>query len=114
MIQTDEEGNESVFNLFHAPSVFGNNLIFSSSPIYLSDIMTIKEVVVYDKATGQKYFDVVDQNGNSVPNVPRKDPMFLKDYVINSGFTLARNNNLNNTLPVIVRNANSKNALSEY
>lgn len=48
MMKTDEDGNESVFNLFHAPSVFGNNLIFSSSPIYLSDIMTLESVVIYE------------------------------------------------------------------
>ena len=74
----------------------------------------VKEVIVYDKATGQKYFDVVDQSGNSVPNVPRKDPMFLQDYVINSSFTSARNNNLNSVVPVIVRNANVKSSISEY
>lgn len=74
----------------------------------------VKEVIVYDKATGQKYFDVVDQSGNSVPNVPRKDPMFLQDYVINSSFTSARNNNLNSVVPVIVRNVNVKSSISEY
>ena len=48
MTKTDEDGNESVFNLFHAPSIFGNNLIFSSSPLYLSDIMTLEPVVLYE------------------------------------------------------------------
>lgn len=73
----------------------------------------VKEVIVYDKATGAKYFDVIDQNGNSVPGVPRKDPMFLEDYVINASFTYARNTNLNSTIPVVVINAGAR-GLGEY
>lgn len=48
MLKTDEDGNESVFNLFSAPSVFGNNLIFSSSPIYLSDIMLLEPSTIFE------------------------------------------------------------------
>lgn len=106
IVRADSGNLDSQYNNFQS------NMSPEQRMMILED--QVKEVIVYDKATGQKYFDVVDRSGNSVPNVPRKDPMFLQDYVINSSFTSARNNNLNSVLPVVVRNANSKNSLSEY
>ena len=64
----------------------------------------IKQVIVYDKATGQKYFDVVDLQGNSVPGVPRRDPMFLQDFTIDTRTKTARSVNLNESIPLVILN----------
>lgn len=66
----------------------------------------VKQVLVYDKATGQKYFDVVDMQGNSVPGVPRRDAMFLEDFTIDTRTKTARSINLNETIPLVVLNEN--------
>lgn len=39
-------GNEVVFNLLEKGELFGNNLIFSDSPIYKGDVIALQETVV--------------------------------------------------------------------
>ena len=75
-----------------------NRMILESNP-------NIKDVVVYDQATGNKYFDVVDMSTNqSVPNVPVRDAMFLEDCTIDTRNRIARNVNLNEVYPLIILN----------
>ena len=64
----------------------------------------IKDVLVYDQATGNKYFDKVDRSGNSVPGIERRDAMFLEDYTIDTRNKIARNVNLNDTIPLVILN----------
>ena len=75
-----------------------NRMILESNP-------NIKDVVVYDQATGNKYFDVVDMSTHqSVPNVPVRDAMFLEDCAIDTRNKIARNVNLNEVYPLIILN----------
>lgn len=72
----------------------------------------IQEVIIYDQATGKKYFDWIDAStGKSVPNMPKTDPSFLEDYTIDPRTRTAKNINLHNTMKVIYTN---EGVLNEY
>lgn len=65
----------------------------------------IQMCVVYDKATMNKWFQVMNiVTKEPVPNMPAKDPMFLEDTTIDVRNGIARNTNLNETYPLIVIN----------
>ena len=65
----------------------------------------VKQVVVYDAATGNKFFQMMDISTNQViPNVPTYDQMFMEDTTIDLANKIAKNINLNETFPVIVIN----------
>lgn len=74
----------------------------------------IKTVVVYDAANpANTYFDVVDiRTGQSIPNVPRPDAMFLENLNIVEREGIARDPYLDRTYPLIILNPNNK--LSRY
>ena len=62
-------------------------------------------VIVYDKATGAKSFEVVDSKTmQPVPNMPVPDPMFLADVSVDVRRKVARNTNLNQVYRVITVN----------
>jgi hypothetical protein len=55
----------------------------------------IQEVVCYNQDTQNMYFDILDvTTGQSVPNVPRKDSMFLENTTLDFTDMVARNNKL--------------------
>lgn len=63
----------------------------------------IKTVLVLNSTTGERYFDVIDTStGNSVPNMPKPDPMFLEDTIPYPNEGVARNTNLDITYPLII------------
>lgn len=101
-------------------SEFINNPTAEQATVMASNNPNIKTVVVYDEyaPVGQNVrFDVIDtQTGQSVPNVPRPDSMFLGDLKIEPEMGVAVNNNLNMTYDLInVRNPQANvNSLSEY
>jgi hypothetical protein len=65
----------------------------------------VETAVVYDKATGKKYFQAVDiATHQPVPNIPTPDPMFLNDITVDPVRKVARNTNLNEVYPVILVN----------
>lgn len=65
----------------------------------------IQMCVVYDKATANKWFQVMNiVTKEPVPNMPVKDPMFLEDTTIDVRNGVARNTNLNETYPLIIIN----------
>ena len=69
-------------------------------------------VIVYDKATGAKSFEVVDSKTmQPVPNMPVPDPMFLADVSVDVRRKVARNTNLNQVYRVITVNDDT---VSEY
>ena len=75
---------------------------------------TIDTVVVYDNATGNRYYDVIDKaTGQSVPNVdkPAESTLYELDINIRGGY--AKDQNRNVTYPLIVLNANQPD-MSEY
>ena len=72
----------------------------------------VKQVVVLDKATGRMAFDVVNmKTGQSVPNVEKRDSMFLADLYIDERNQIARDSNLGISYPLITIN---NKALDEY
>lgn len=72
----------------------------------------IKEVVVYDANTGNKYFDVIDSaTGQSVPNYPRSGDFLLDDTTINLAGGVARNANVDRNWPLVVIGTNGANMM---
>lgn len=65
----------------------------------------LEEVIVYDQATGAKYFQWVDTRTNTpIPNMPVSSELTIEDFVIDPRTKLAKNANLNTIKKVIVLN----------
>lgn len=91
---------------------FLNNLTPEQNAMIHEGNPNIQEVIIYDQATGKKYFDWRDlSTGQSVPNMPRTDPSFLEDYTIDPRTRTAKNINIHNTMKVIYTN---EGVLNEY
>lgn len=70
----------------------------------------VKQVVVYNEETGERFFDVRNmKTGESIPNVSKHDNMFLEDTIIDKKRGIARNVNLGESYPLVVVGGNSKN-----
>ncbi len=66
----------------------------------------IEEVIVYDEASGAKYFQWVDKRTDQpIPNMPTSSELALNDYSVDVNRRIAKNNNLNSTRRVIIRNS---------
>lgn len=97
-IGTPEYDNNSLGNNVY------NMMRYESNP-------DVKTVVVYNQATGARYFDVMNiRTGESIPNVDRPDSMFLEDTIIDVNNRIARNTNLDRTYELILVGEN----LSKY
>lgn len=80
-----------------------DNLSPVQNMMLLEGNSNIKTVVVYDPNTGNRWFDVVDiSTGQSVPNTPKPDAMFLEDTTIDVRNKIARNINLDQVYPLII------------
>lgn len=65
----------------------------------------IKQVVVFDAATGGKFFQVMDTStGQVIPNVPVYDQMFMEDTTLDIKNKIAKNNNLHEVFPIVIIN----------
>lgn len=65
----------------------------------------IEEVLVYDQATGAKYFQWMNtQTGEMIPNMPASSELTIQDYVIDPKLGIAKNTNLNMIKKVKVLN----------
>ena len=65
----------------------------------------IEEVIVYDQATGAKYFQWMNtKTGEVIPNMPITSNLILEDYTIDPRTHLAKNTNLNSIKKVVVIN----------
>ena len=66
----------------------------------------IEEVIVYDEASGAKYFQWVDKRTDTpIPNMPASSELALNDYSVDVNRRIAKNNNLNTTKRVIIKNS---------
>lgn len=85
-----------------------SNITPEQNRMLLENDPNIKTVVVYDQSNpNNRYFDVIDsRTGQSVPNYPRPDPIFLEETTINPMTGLARNVNIDATWPVVVIGGN--------
>ena len=82
---------------------FMQNLSPEQNRMMMEGNPNIETVVVYDQATGNKMFDVVDiSTGLSVPNYPRPNSEMLADTNINFATGIASNSNLGQTWKVMV------------
>lgn len=87
------------------------NYLSNMSPeqnlMYYEQDPNVKTVVVFDAATGNKFFQVMNvATGQAIPNVPALDNRFMEDTTIDIRNKIAKNNNLHETYPVIVINEN--------
>lgn len=65
----------------------------------------IEEVIVYDQATGAKYFQWMNtKTGEAIPNMPITSNLVIGDYTIDPRTHLAKNTNLNSIKKVVVIN----------
>ena len=63
-------------------------------------------MVVYDEASGAKYFQWVDKRTDQpIPNMPISSELAVTDYTVDPLRKIAKNNNLNSTKRVIVKNS---------
>lgn len=99
-------------------SQFINNPSPEQATVMASNNPNIKTVVIYDEyaPVGQNVrFDVIDSaTGQSVPNVPRPDSMFLGDLKLEPDIGIAMNNNLGTQYDLITVNNNVNQALNQY
>lgn len=71
----------------------------------LEDNPNIKMCVIFDAATGNKTFQMMDLSTNqAVPGLPVKDPMFMEDTTIDIKNHIAKNINLGEVYPLIIIN----------
>lgn len=74
----------------------------------------IQQVYVYNKATGQAYFDVIDiTTGQSHPEIDRLDASFLEDTHPDFSSGIATNTNIGESYPIITV-GNDTSILNEY
>lgn len=65
----------------------------------------IKQCVVFDAATGNRWFQVMNtKTGQPIPGAPTLDPMFLEDVTLDTRNNIAKNLNLGQTYPLIIIN----------
>ena len=68
----------------------------------------VKQVVVFDHATGNKFFQMMDMStGQAVPNLPVYDQDFMQDTTLDLSKGIAKNLNLNETFPIVQINQES-------
>lgn len=78
----------------------------------VEDNPNIKQVVVYDAATSNKAFQMMDMSTMQViPGLPTRDPMFMEGVTIDLKNHIAKNMDLNETYPLVIVN---ENVVSEY
>jgi hypothetical protein len=84
-----------------------NNMSPEQNRMLQMENPNIKTVVVYDQATGSRWFDNIDVvTGESIPNMPIPDSSFLDDTTVNLKSGTARNSNINTDYPLIIVNGN--------
>ena len=87
-----------------------NNLTPEQNTMFYENDPNVKTVVVYDAATGNKYFQVMNvATGQVVPNVTVLDNRFLEDTTLDLRNKIAKNNNLRETFPIVILNENIAN-----
>lgn len=65
----------------------------------------VKQCVVFDAATGNRWFQVMNtKTGQPIPNAPTLDPMFMEDVTLDTKNMIAKNINLGQTYPLVVIN----------
>ena len=91
-------------------SAYINNLSPEENAMLNEGNPDIEEVIVYDQATGMKYFKWMNtKTGEDVPNMPISSNLLIEDFVIDPRTRTAKNTNLRQVKKVIYINENQFN-----
>jgi len=94
-------GDQAYLNYISNLSPEQNLMLYENNP-------NVKQVVVFDHATGNKFFQMMDMsNGQVVPNLPVYDQEFMADTTLDLAKGIAKNLNLNETFPIVQINQDS-------
>jgi len=81
------------------------NLTPEQNMMLLEQNPDVKQCVVFDAATGNRWFQVMNvKTGQPIPNAPTLDPMFMEDVTLDTKNKIAKNINLAQTYPLIIIN----------
>lgn len=98
----------------NSQAMWEQNLDPAQNRMILEAKGAIETVVVYDEATGNRWFDVVDKNTRqSIPNVEKPDSTYIYDLDINIRGGFAKDSNRNTVYPLIVI-SNGDSSITEY
>lgn len=87
-----------------------SNLTPEQNTMFYENDPNVKTVVVYDAATGNRFFQVMNvATGQVVPNVTTLDNRFLDDTTLDLKNMIAKNQNLRETFPIVMINNNIAN-----
>ncbi len=105
---SNEEAANTGYQNYMANRTPAQNLMFADAN------PNIQQVYVYNKETGQSYFDVIDvTTGESHPEIDRLDASFLEDTHPDFNTGVATNTNIGESYPIITI-GNDSSILSEY
>lgn len=100
--------NNSNMNQIEAGNTGGfdnylNNMTPQQHMMALESNPNVKQVVVYNERTGQRYFEVMDLSTmQPVPNTDKMDIMLIDEFELDLKNKVARSINMNITMPLIV------------
>ena len=81
------------------------NLTPEQNMMLLEQNPDVKQCVVFDAATGNRWFQVMNiKTGQPIPNAPTLDPMFMEDVTLDTKNKIAKNINLGQTYPLMIIN----------
>lgn len=120
------------------PSMFGSGVVRATTPMELQGNMpvdvqymnyrsnltpeqnswmyednpAIQQVLVFDDATGNKFFQYMNvTTGEVIPNMPTYDMNIVEDCTVDRDHMIAKNTNLNQTFPLVIINENKVNSM---
>ena len=94
-------GDQAYLNYVSNLTPEQNLMLYEQNP-------NVKQVVVFDHSTGNKFFQMMDMStGQVIPNLPVYDQDFMADTTLDLNKGIAKNLNLNETFPIIEINKDS-------
>lgn len=95
--------------------IWESNLSPSENRMILDAKGIIDTVVMYDEATGNRWFEVLDKTtGQPMENVEKPDNTYIYDLDINLKGGYAKDSNINKIYPLIVVNSEKNLDMSKY
>ena len=89
---------------------YRSNLTPEQNSWMYEDNPAIQQVLVFDDATGNKFFQYMNvTTGEVIPNMPTYDMNIVEDCTVDRDHMIAKNNNLNQTFPLVIINENKVN-----
>jgi hypothetical protein len=99
-------GDQAYLNYMANLTPEQNLMLYENNP-------NVKQVVVFDHATGNKFFQMMDMStGQVIPNLPVYDQDFMQDTTLDLAKGIAKNINLNQTFPIV--QINQESVMNQY